>query len=557
MRVAQRSLALRAFSDHIDSRSTSMKHRWITPTLGIALLVGMSGQSASHGLIQEPASRNWYCGAITKPDQVANGTAAYPICGQAFANDFNGGYSFMSVLTHARGRAVVSPLPEHVCGFGSETWQGRATPWDTPINWPTNQMQSGRNKFTWNISWGPHFDDTEEFRYWITKPGFQFQVGVPLKWSDFEEQPFCSLRYDDKNPSASPDVIPDKPNTQFNTYCNVPPRSGRHVIYGEWGRNQFTFERFHSCVDAVFSGSGGSGPVAKIALTPNVTQVKGASTIALSATGSTGSALQYQWSVTTPNPGTATLQNATAANATLSLTNPPAAANVLISLLVRNSSGTDTATATIDHQPAAGAVWRDLGVVSATARTLAAGDTVRLRVVTTGGQDRYFPAAPLTLTATNAGAAAWPLALANAVNASTNDVRIGVLGTNDTVTPTASATANRIYAFADTDINSGFVQIVSAPAGDCGVSKRSGASPYWAGFDAGSAREEFVLDFSATGLDLAKVTVDKGAFLTATREGQLLRLRKPGWVTATNRGYLGLSASNYPALATSTTPVCR
>jgi chitin-binding protein len=88
--------------------------------LATGLLV-LSGALLAHGLIQEPASRNWYCGAITKPDHVANGTAAYPICGQAFVADYNGGYQFMSVLTHARGRAVVSPLQAHVCGLGSAT----------------------------------------------------------------------------------------------------------------------------------------------------------------------------------------------------------------------------------------------------------------------------------------------------------------------------------------------------------------------------------------------------------------------------------------------------
>ena len=35
----------------------------------------------------------------------------------------------------------------------------------------------------------------------------------------------------------------------------------RHVIYGEWGRNFFTFERFHRCVDAVFQGGGSTSAV--------------------------------------------------------------------------------------------------------------------------------------------------------------------------------------------------------------------------------------------------------------------------------------------------------
>ncbi len=546
-----------------------MNSRVVRVLLSAALLTGLANDVSSHGLIQSPPSRNWFCGAVTKPDQVANGTAAYPICGEAFVEDFAGGYNFMSVLTHARGRAVVSPLPVHVCGFGSETWQGRATPWDKPLNWPTNTMQSGRNKFTWNISWGPHFDDTEEFRYWITKPGFQYVVGQPLKWTDFEDQPFCTLKYDDKNPGASADVVADKANSQFNTYCNVPTRSGRHVVYGEWGRNQFTLERFHSCVDAVFSGTGGGGggvtaPVANIALSPNVSQFSGSGAISLAASGSTGTALQYQWSVTSTNPGAYTLENATSQTATLRLTEPTANTNLLITLQVRNTAGTDTKTFQLTHQPLAAMLWKDLGAVATTSRTLNAGDKVRLRVVRSTGQDQYFPATAITLTAANAGASAWPVALANAVNPLTVEVRVGALNSSGNVAPVASATANRIYASSGANVTGAFIEVTTATpppppppsGGACSVKLRSGNSPYWVGFDIGASQPEFVLDFTATGINLAQVRIDAGVF-TVTQEGQLLRVRKPGWVSATNPGYLGLAGNNNPALANLTLPVCR
>ncbi|ADO70665.1 uncharacterized protein STAUR_2873 [Stigmatella aurantiaca DW4/3-1] len=105
---------------------------------------------------------------------------------------------------------MVTPLPQHVCGFGSETWRGGATPWDQPIHWPASNLSPGLQTITWNITWGPHFDDTKEFRYWITKPGFVYQVGKPLAWDDFEEAAFCVLAYDDSNPNGNPDISPDK-----------------------------------------------------------------------------------------------------------------------------------------------------------------------------------------------------------------------------------------------------------------------------------------------------------------------------------------------------------
>src|SRR5688572_32459165 len=99
---------------------------------GLVLLAMVSTAALPHGLIQDPPSRNWFCGAITKPDQVQNGTAQYPVCGEAFnapGVEQTWGYSFMSVLTHTTGRSGVGPR-ENVCGFNSETWNGVATVWD-------------------------------------------------------------------------------------------------------------------------------------------------------------------------------------------------------------------------------------------------------------------------------------------------------------------------------------------------------------------------------------------------------------------------------------------
>ena len=56
------------------------------------------------------------------------------------------GYSFMSVLTHTTGRAGVGPRT-NVCGFNSETWNGAATVWDQPIDWPTAPMTAGHAQF--------------------------------------------------------------------------------------------------------------------------------------------------------------------------------------------------------------------------------------------------------------------------------------------------------------------------------------------------------------------------------------------------------------------------
>lgn len=261
---------------------------------------GLNGAVHGHGLMVDPPARNAVCG-MAEDQRPHNATKA--ACIEAFAEDKNGGYQFMSVLTHDVGRQGVSPLPQNVCGFNSETWDnnnnGNRTPWDLPLDWPTTDVSSGRIDITWNISWGPHFDDTEEFVYYITKPGFRYQTGVPLKWSDFESTPFCQENYDDKQPSQNPNVVSNKGATTFKTSCTLPPRNGRHVVYGEWGRNQYTFERFHGCIDVAFGGDdggdgGGGGNQLPVANSQSVSVDENSSLgIRLSATDSDGTITSY------------------------------------------------------------------------------------------------------------------------------------------------------------------------------------------------------------------------------------------------------------------------
>ncbi|WP_341678329.1 lytic polysaccharide monooxygenase [Niveibacterium sp. SC-1] len=519
-------------------QASSQLRRWrgvLAAAPLLAVLSGICGTAQAHGLIQDPPSRNWFCGALTKPDQIGQGTAKYPECQGAFATDFSGSYNFMSVLTHDKGRASVTPLPANVCGFNSENWGGKATPWDTPINWPTNAMTSGRQKFTWNISWGPHFSDTEEFRYWITKPNFVFQVGKPLAWTDFEEAPFCTLKYDDTQPTANADVVPDKTGALFHTYCTVPQRSGRQVIYAEWGRNYFTYERFHGCVDAVFAGDGQTPAVKSvIALSPNVTTFTGAGTLTLDGSGSTGSNLSYQWSLNTANPANYTLQDATKASARLVLNNPSANETLLISLLVKNGSDSSNASVSITHKPAStGPAWTDLGAVSASSRTLQAGDQVNVRVVSKTGVDQYVPATPLTLTTSNASATAWPLALAQAVNAANGGLRIGALDAQGQVVPAANATENRFYAAANADIASAFLQVKPAATGALTATSAINSdwgTGYCANVTVANGTASTVSNWSANLKVVGKVTQMWNA--TWSQTGDTLAFSGPSWAAS-------------------------
>ncbi len=439
-------------------------------TLGLLSLV-LSGTAVGHGLMSEPASRNWLCGAVTKPDQAVPGSA----CAQAMATDPNGGYQFMSVLTHDIGRK--GARSNNVCGFDSETWQGGATPWDNPVDWPTQPVSAGPLEITWDISWGPHFDDTEEFVYWITKPDFQYQVGRALTWDDFEEEPFCDLSYSDTNPNGNPNVTADKAGALFHTRCTIPERSGRHVIYGEWGRNQWTYERFHGCIDVSYGGGGNPNPVvADISATPSNSTFAGAGTISLSAAGSSGNNLSYQWSIDAANPSLYSFSSTTAATTTLSLAAPLAQSNVTVRLQVTSGTTTSNDSFTFTHVPVAGASWEDLGALTATSRTLAAGDRVSVRLVRTDGTDVYLPATPLVITSATTAANAWTYALAQAVNDAADDVQVGVLNSSGDVVPQQNATSNRVYAETPSVYANAFLQVESTNNSSSSVSSATTSS---------------------------------------------------------------------------------
>ncbi|MEO1366751.1 MAG: cellulose binding domain-containing protein, partial [Acidobacteriota bacterium] len=98
--------------------------------------------------------------------------------------------------------------------------------------------------------------------------------------------------------------------------------------------------------------------------------------------------------------------------------------------------------------------------------TLEAGDRVSLRAVLDSGQDVFYPSSPLVITAANTAADAWPLDLANAVNASSSSLVVGVLGADGAIAPAADATANQVYAQVPNDVAGTFL-VVEGGAANC------------------------------------------------------------------------------------------
>ena len=527
------------------------------PILFLTLTLLFSTKIFAHGVIESPPSREQFCGVESKPDEIYKDMMTHEKCRPVMFNEDgslnNSVYNFMAVLTHTVGRSnkPIEQLPNHVCGFNSEMWAGGKTPWDMAIDWPTSLIAAGKQKFIWNISWGNHYSDTQEFVYWITKPGFQFDPAKELTWNDFEATPFCKLNYNDQSPNGNPDIIPDKSNNRFTTICNLPNRTNRAVIYGEWGRTPSTYERFHSCMDVVFSPDTTPPPAIKAVINALPSTITGATELVLDGSQSVGSDLNYNWSITADDLKPYHLENSLSSKARLVVDAINAQQNVTVNLTVEKNQTTNRISNQFIHFPAITSSWKMVGRANLST-TLKAGDKIQLRLIDSTGKDYVYPSMPLVLNDETAKPENWGYTLALMVNQGNPfSAKIGVLNSdNKTIEPVQSATDNMIYVPVSAAIANGYIQLeqTNNPVEVCLAKRRANSNSYWLGYDVYTDIAPVILDFSATGIDLTKIGIDQGsvfARVSVLDKNKLLISTKPAWVSKYTPGYLGFYGPNH------------
>lgn len=209
----------------------------VRPAIGriaaaLALLAPL--EALAHGAMEVPLDRVYGCflegpesphSAACKAAVAAGGTQAlYDWNGvnQANAND--------------QHQAVV---PDgKLCGGGKDTYKGFNLARD---DWPATAIApnaNGQFDFLYKAT-APHA--TKYFRFYVTKTGYNSTQ--PLKWSDLDSQPFCTI--------TNNTLV----NGHYKMSCPLPQgKTGRHVIYSVWQRADST-EAFYSCMDVNFSGS--------------------------------------------------------------------------------------------------------------------------------------------------------------------------------------------------------------------------------------------------------------------------------------------------------------
>jgi len=220
--------------------------------IAVISMVLISEKAFSHGYVEGPASRaalcksgqNTDCGAIVYEPQSLEAPKGFPAAGPADGK-----------IASANG--AFPKLDEQ-----------------SATRWSKVNMSSGQNTFTWKLT-AAHA--TASWKYYITKPNWN--PNAPLTRDSFDLTPFCSVNYGGVQPPYS-----------YSDTCNVPARSGYHVILAVWEIAD-TANAFYNVIDVNF---GGSNPVD--------TQAPTAPT-GLTSTGTTTTSVALAWNASTDNVG--------------------------------------------------------------------------------------------------------------------------------------------------------------------------------------------------------------------------------------------------------------
>ncbi|MEK5475472.1 lytic polysaccharide monooxygenase [Paenibacillus sp. FSL R5-0407] len=212
----------------------------------------LAEKASAHGYIDSPGSRGYLCklgqntdcGAVVYEPHSLEAPKGFPAAGPADGKIASAGGIFPKLDEQSANR------------------------------WTKVNMSSGTNTFHWTLT-AAHA--TSSWKYYITKPNWN--PDAPLTRDSFDLTPFCSVDYGGVRP----------PFTYSDT-CNVPARTGYHVILAVWEIAD-TANAFYNVIDVNF---GGSNPVDTQAPT---------APSSLAFSGVTSTSVNLSWSASSDNVG--------------------------------------------------------------------------------------------------------------------------------------------------------------------------------------------------------------------------------------------------------------
>lgn len=215
----------------------------------LALLTGLLAADVllAHGSIQSPASRVYKCRFEDNPENPQD-----PAC--AAAVDLAGTSQFLYDWNairqgNANGQHQLVVPDGQLCSGGDSAFAGLDLPRD---DWRATMIApdaNGQFELIYQAT-APH--STQDMLFFITRQGWD--PNGALTWDDLDSidepgnpddpiDPFCHLT------SVSLETVPDLGEV-YRMTCPLPARTGRHVIYHVWQRDDSP-EAFYACVDVL------------------------------------------------------------------------------------------------------------------------------------------------------------------------------------------------------------------------------------------------------------------------------------------------------------------
>ncbi len=200
---------------------------------GVALLGAV--EVNAHGYVSSPKARVIVC----KENNIENPT--HPACIAAKAAGNVGFYAPQSIAIGGVRDNHQAVIPDgKLCSAGVGGYAGLDL---ARSDWPATPVQAGYREFVWTNT-AQH--RSMYFRYYITRQGYN--PSQPLRWSDLEQ-------IHQSSPTGQEAVS--------RHMVNLPPRTGKHVVYSIWQRDYADApEGFYQCIDVEYGASNSSVPVA-------------------------------------------------------------------------------------------------------------------------------------------------------------------------------------------------------------------------------------------------------------------------------------------------------
>lgn len=192
----------------------------------------LTSQAFSHGYVSSPKSRAFFC-----TSSQGGGSSAACIAASAGGNASQ--YEPQSIGIGGANDNHQALIPDgKLCSANMASNNGLNL---ARNDWKATTVTAGPLAFTWTNT-APH--KTSYFRYYITKEGFN-PGAAPLKWSDLEQ---------------IAQTAPEGQEAVSTHMVNLPPRTGRHIVYSIWQRDPLRDapEGFYQCIDVVYGNPSSS-----------------------------------------------------------------------------------------------------------------------------------------------------------------------------------------------------------------------------------------------------------------------------------------------------------